>query len=265
MSIKVIVTGAAGRMGQETIRTILNEDDINLVSAIGRSKSDSIGRDIGELVGYGKANVNLTDNLKEALQRTKPDVMVDFTVPDAVYANACLAIECGISPIIGATGLSSQDIEDLDKKAKFAGCSVLVAPNFAIGALLLIHTAKKAANYFDNVEIIELHHDKKVDAPSGTAIKTAKELAKIKKFNQEEFSTNSPARGENMDSIRVHSVRLPGLVAHQEVIFGGIGQTLSIKHDTINREAFMPGVVIAIKEIGKHKGLIYGLENLLDL
>jgi 4-hydroxy-tetrahydrodipicolinate reductase len=261
--IKVIVAGAAGRMGQETVKAIMQEADIELVGAIGHSGSENIGKDIGKIVGIGEIGVPLTDNLKDSLQRNKPDVMVDFTVPNVVFDNACLALECGAHPIIGATGLSNEDLAELEKKANYVGSSVLIAPNFAIGAILLIEAAKLVAKYFDKVEIIELHHDKKVDAPSGTAIKTAKELAKVQNFNHVELSPNSPARGELRDNIRVHSVRLPGLIAHEEIIFGGIGQTVTLRHDSYDRSSFMPGVIMAIKKIVKQKGLIYGLEHLL--
>lgn len=265
MRKKVVVVGAAGRMGQETVRAILEDKEIDLVGVVGRNDSEHIGKDIGSLVGVGELGIKLSGNLKETLQSCQPEVMIDFTVPGVVFRNACLALECGVSPIIGATGLSNDDLDELDKKANHYGNSVLVAPNFAIGALLLIQAAKMFAKYFDSVEVIELHHEKKVDAPSGTAIKTLKELAKVREFNHKELSPNSSARGELMEGIRVHSIRLPGLVAHEEILFGGVGQTVSLKHDTINRTAFMPGVILAIKQLTKHKGLIYGLENLLEL
>jgi 4-hydroxy-tetrahydrodipicolinate reductase len=191
--------------------------------------------------------------------------LVDFTVPNSVFDNSILALKNGVHSIIGATGLTKDDLAELEKKANYSGCAVLVAPNFAIGALLLIEAAKLVAKYFDNVEIIELHHEKKVDAPSGTAIKTAQELAKVRKFDHNELSPNSPARGELRDNIRIHSLRLPGLIAHEEIIFGGVGQTVTLRHDTLDRSAFMPGVILAIKKIINQKGLIYGLENLLDL
>lgn len=265
MKTKVLVAGAAGRMGQETIRTILDDKELQLVGAVGRKDSEQIGKDIGTLVGIEKAGVLLTDNLKDTMHRTRPSVFVDFTIPAAVYSNACLAIESGVHCVLGATGLSEEELNELDKKSKFAGTAVLVAPNFALGAIMMIEAAKLVAKYFDNVEVIEMHHDKKVDAPSGTAIKTIDELAKVKDFNQLELSPGAKARGDRLKGINVHSIRMPGMVAHEEIIFGAIGQTLTLRHDTINRTAFMPGVALAIKEINKHKGLIYGLENLLEL
>ena len=263
--IKVVVAGAAGRMGQETIKAIMqNSAVIELVGAIGHPSSELIGKDIGSIVGLGEIGVCLTDNLKDCLQIKRPQVMVDFTVPTAVFDNANLALDCGVRPIIGATGLTNEDLAELEKKANYLESAVLVAPNFAIGAILLIEAAKLFAKHFDSVEIIELHHDQKVDAPSGTSIKTAKELAKIKNFKHKELSPNSQARGELRDGIRVHSVRLPGFVAHEEIIFGGLGQSVTLRHDSFDRSSFMPGVILAIKKIIERKGLIYGLEHLLD-
>jgi 4-hydroxy-tetrahydrodipicolinate reductase len=261
--IKVVVTGAAGRMGQETVKAIAAQPDLQIVGAVGRNGSELIGRDVGTIVGIGEIGINLTNNLKDCLQRNKPDVMVDFTVPQVVFANAIMALDCGVRPILGATGLTNEDLAELEKKANYFGSSVLIAPNFAIGAILLIEAAKQIAKYFDSVEIIEFHHEKKVDAPSGTAIKTARELSKVQNFNHKELSPNSPARGELRDNIRIHSVRLPGMIAHEEIIFGSIGQSVTLRHDSYDRTSFMPGVVMAIRKIVEQKGLIYGLEHLL--
>jgi 4-hydroxy-tetrahydrodipicolinate reductase len=263
MKTKVVVAGAAGRMGQETIRTILDDSELELVGATGRKESEFINQDIALVVGRPSSGILLSGDLKNTLHKTAPEVMIDFTIPGAVFSNACLALDCGINCILGATGLSKDELSELEKKANYAGCAVLVAPNFAIGAVLMIEAAKQMAKYFDHVEIIELHHDKKVDAPSGTALKTVDELAKVKNFDQPELSPGAKARGDKIKGINVHSIRLPGLVAHEEIIFGGIGQTLTLRHDTIDRTAFMPGVALSIKRIKDHKGLIYGLENLL--
>ncbi|MDX1917894.1 MAG: 4-hydroxy-tetrahydrodipicolinate reductase [Candidatus Caenarcaniphilales bacterium] len=263
--IKVVVAGAAGRMGQETVRAILREGDLELVGVAGRRGSELIGQDIGEIISKRAIGVPLQDNLKDLLDRTKPDVMIDFTVPGTVFMNAQIALEAGARPIVGATGLSEEDLRELEKKAKFCDSAVLIAPNFALGALLMIECAKKIARYFEQVEIIELHHEKKVDAPSGTSIKTAHALASVRDFKHQELSPDSPARGSKQHGIRIHSLRLPGLLAHQEVIFGSTGQTLSLRHDTLDRTAFMPGVVMATRKIMERKGLVYGLENLLEL
>jgi 4-hydroxy-tetrahydrodipicolinate reductase len=261
--IKVVIAGAAGRMGQEAVKAVNKDPNVQLVGAVGSKGSEFVDKDLSEIVGGEKFNITLSDNLKDTLQRTKPDVLLDLSVPLVVYDNACIALDCGVRPVIGATGLTKEDLLELEKKAKYNGSSVLIAPNFAIGALMMIHFSKLAAKYFDSAEIIEIHHDKKVDAPSGTAIKTALEIGKEKNFEKKELTENMVPRGELIGGVRVHSLRLPGAVAHQEVIFGTVGQTLTIRHDTIDRTAFMPSVLIAIKEIVNRSGLIYGLENII--
>ncbi len=262
--IRVVIIGAAGRMGQESVRAITAAEDLELVGGIGHKELDSIGADLGEIAGIKPLGIKLSDNLKDCIQRTKADVALDFTIPSAIFNNANICLDCGVRPIIGATGLSNEDLKELEKKANYLSSSILVAPNFTIGAVLMIEAAKKFAKYFDGVEIIELHHDKKVDAPSGTAIKTAKEISKILEKKSKDLNPSAKARGDLVENIRIHSVRLPGILANQEVIFGGQGQSLSIKHDTLDRSAFMPGVLLAIRKIIDKKGLIYGLENLLD-
>lgn len=217
--IKVLVNGARGKMGSETVKAVLKETDLELVGQT----------DIG------------TD-LAEAIKELKPEVIVDFTTPATVMKNVKAILENGCHAVVGTTGLSPKDLEELKTLCAKNEVNCLVAPNFAIGAVLMMKFATEAAKYMPQVEIIELHHDKKLDAPSGTALKTAEMIGK---------------------KVPIHSVRLPGLVAHQEVIFGGVGQTLTIRHDTINRESFMPGVLMAIHKVKKIKGLVYGLEHLL--
>jgi 4-hydroxy-tetrahydrodipicolinate reductase len=170
--------------------------------------------------------------------------------------------------VIGTTGLTAADLDEMKKLAESGEIGIVVAPNFALGAVLMMHLAKIAGKYFDHAEIIELHHDRKLDAPSGTAQTTARNMAgaRGKPFLPPAVAgEDSPARGKLIEGINIHSVRLPGYMSHQEVILGGDGQTLSIRHDQISREAFMPGVLLAVKEVVKRKGLIYGLDNLLGL
>ncbi len=206
--------------------------------------------------------------LEEAIIEQKPDVIVDFTIPEVVKQNAEIAIRMGVRLIIGTTGLTQEEIAHLDRLAKEYNIGGLIAPNFAIGAVLMMKFASMASKYISHVEIIELHHDQKLDAPSGTAIKTAELIAQerkeIKQGNTDEKESIEGARGGEFHGFRIHSVRLPGLVAHQEVIFGDQGQTLTIRHDSINRESFMPGVNLAIKKIQSISGIIYGLEHILD-
>ncbi|MBI6545505.1 MAG: 4-hydroxy-tetrahydrodipicolinate reductase [Cyanobacteria bacterium NC_groundwater_1444_Ag_S-0.65um_54_12] len=243
MAITVAINGAAGKMGREIIRAVLNAPDLQL---LGGTDPTAIGADCGELAGSGLLAAPVVNNLLEL--PALPQVVVDFTHPTVVKANAILAIEAGIRPVIGTTGMSAPDIMELAKLAEQAGIGALVAPNFAIGAVLLIRFATEAARHFEHAEIIELHHQQKVDAPSGTALRTAEEMARVR---------------QNFSSIPIHSVRLPGLVAHQEVIFGGVGQTLSLRHDSLSRESFMPGILLGIRRVMTLTKLVYGLEQLL--
>ncbi|MDD4876330.1 MAG: 4-hydroxy-tetrahydrodipicolinate reductase, partial [Dehalococcoidales bacterium] len=180
-----------------------------------------------------------------------------------------LAAKQGVNLVKGTTGLTSDDINEIDQLTQTHKVGAVVAPNFALGAVILMHLAKIAAKYMDYAEIIELHHDRKVDAPSGTALSTAKIMAaaRDKPFKRPPVEKDNvlPSRGEEVEGINIHSVRLPGLMAHQEVLLGGLGQTLSIRHDAINRECFVPGVILAIKDVIKRQGLVYGLDTLLGL
>lgn len=221
--IDVVVVGAKGKMGAESVLAIEAEADMSVV-----------------------AEVDLGDDLGLVLSEKKPSVVLDFTRPDVVKENAQTILKAGVSAVVGTTGLLDSDLSDLDALAKENGVGLLVVPNFAIGAILMMKFAKEAAEYLKKVEIIEYHHDQKLDAPSGTAIKTAKGI-----------------EDAGISEVPIHSVRLPGYVAHQEVIFGGLGETLSIRHDSIDRKAFMPGVVLAIRKVGALNGLVYGLEGVL--
>ena len=217
--IKVLVNGARGKMGVETVKAVLKETDLELVGQA------DIGGDLAELI-----------------RELKPEVIVDFTLPAAVLKNVKAILNNGCHAVVGTTGLAESDLKELEKLCAKNKVNCLVAPNFAVGAVLMMQFAKEAVKHLPNAEIIEFHHATKVDKPSGTALKTAQLMGK---------------------EVPIHSVRLPGLVAHQEVIFGGLGQTLTIRHDSINRESFMPGVLLAIRKVKKLKGLVYGLEHLL--
>lgn len=267
--IPVIVAGATGKMGRETIKAIAQADDMTLIGAIGRKH---LGEDIGEVIGIGELEIPVTNNLEVMLaqgaQEKQYAVMVDFTHPSLVYEHIRAAIAYGVRPVVGTTGLSPEQIHDLAVFADKASMGVLIAPNFSIGMILLQQAAIAASKHFQHVEILELHHNQKADAPSGTAIKTAQMLAELgQTFN----STNVPeteqikgARGALMpENIHVHSLRLPGLLAHQEVIFGAPGEVYTLRHDTSDRICYMPGVLLAIRQIIQIKRLIYGLEKLL--
>jgi 4-hydroxy-tetrahydrodipicolinate reductase len=269
--IPVVVVGACGKMGREVIKAVSQAEDMTLVAAIERNP-EYIGQDIGEIAGCGPLEIavmnDLQSNLVLATQEKMQGVMVDFTHPDSVYENVRSAIAYGIRPVVGTTGLSPEQIQDLADFAEKASTGCLVVPNFSIGMILLQQAAVQASKYFDHVEIIELHHNQKADAPSGTAIKTAQLLAELgKTYNPatvEETEKLSGARGSLADEgIRIHSVRLPGLIAHQEVIFGSLGQIYTLRHDTTDRSSFMPGVLLAIRKVTQLKSLVYGLEKIL--
>jgi 4-hydroxy-tetrahydrodipicolinate reductase len=263
--ISVIVAGAGGKMGQEVVRTVLKDPDLALVGAIDINQT---GCDAGGLVGLPACGVLISDDLKTVLQGRETAVLVDFTNAQAAARNAKYALTVGVAPIIGTTGLDEAEIGELRKAAKKSGTGVLIVPNFTLGAVLMMSFARQAARYFPNVEIIELHHDQKIDAPSGTALLTAQNIgAERKPFHQghpQEYEKLAGVRGGDWNGIRLHSVRLPGLVAHQEVIFGGPGQILTIRHDSINRESFMPGVILAIKKVRQLQGVNIGLETVLS-
>ena len=260
----VFVNGACGRMGQAVLKAVQEDAELKLVGAADLKG----GADAGELVGLPKVGVTVETDLKAALERLHPDVMVDFTRPDVVFENVKTALAAHVSPVVGTTGLTDAQKADIAKLAEANDTPAFIAPNFAIGAVLMMVMCKQAAKYMPDVEIIELHHDKKLDAPSGTAVQTAAMIAEVRKAHMQghpdEKEKLAGARGADYEGMRIHSVRLPGYVAHQEVIFGGLGQTLTIRHDSMNRESFMPGVVLAAKKVRGLKGLTVGLDKLLE-
>lgn len=251
-------------MGQAVLKAVQEADGLELVGAVDIKG----GADTGTLVGLPESGILVETDLEALLERKKPEVMVDFTRPDVVFGNVMTALKHGTSPVVGTTGLSDEQKAEIAKAAEENATPAFIAPNFAIGAVLLMIMSRQAAKYMPEVEIIELHHDKKLDAPSGTAIQTAAMIAEVRKEHQQgnpdEFEKLPGARGANYEGMHIHSVRLPGYVAHQEVIFGGLGQTLTIRHDSMNRESFMPGVVLAAKKVRSLKGLTVGLDKLLD-
>lgn len=264
--IRVAIAGAAGRMGKAAVRAVAAAPDMTLAAALGRERG--VGQDAGTLAGTVPLGVKLTAELADALD-AKPDVLIDFCPGAAAAEHARAAIPASIRPVIGATGISQPDLDSLAALCGAKRVGAVVAPNFAVGAVLMIEFARLAAEYFPHAEIIELHHDRKRDAPSGTALRTAAVVAAargsapVPTVKEEEMIAG--ARGGRVEGIPVHSVRLPGLVAHQEIIFGGPGQTLTIRHDSVNEESFMPGLLLAVRKVRSLVGLVYGLEKLLDL
>lgn len=242
--IKVIVNGAKGNMGQETVKALNVEESLKLV-----------------------AETDLGDDFVRKIKETGADVVVDFTHPSCAVENTKAIILSGARPVIGTTGFTEQDIIKLQEIAKEKKMGGIIAPNFALGAVLMMEFSKTVAKYMPHVEIIEIHHDKKADSPSGTAIKTAQLISENRKeiplVNVKMEEKVLGVRGGVKNNIHIHSIRIPGVVANQEVIFGGLGQTLTIKHETINRQAFMPGVIMAVKKVVELNELVYGLEKIL--
>lgn len=261
-AIKVVIFGAGGRVSQVMVDSLCRQPGIVLVGATEQEVS-------GERLPLpdGSGEIPFASDLSHILETCQPDVLVDFTIAAATMAAVPIATGHGVNMVIGTTGLSADDLEEIKRLAEAHQVGVVVAPNFALGAVLMMHMVKIAAKYFDYAEIIELHHEKKVDAPSGTAIATARAMAAARgsPFVEPGSGERALSRAETLEGVTIHSVRLPGLMAHQEVLLGGPGQTLCVRHDTIGRECYVPGVVLAIKEVVKRKGLIHGLDALLGL
>ena len=247
--IKVAVCGANGNMGQEVVKAVTSAEDMKLVAKI-----DIVN---GEY-----------DSIESAHNNVSIDVLVDFTQPKSIYENAKYCLNNNINIVVGTTGLSDEQLKELENLSNQNKTACFVAPNFSTGAVLMMMFAKTAAKYFDNAEIIELHHNQKKDAPSGTAVKTAAMMAE----NNENFATNNCAETETIEgargansykNIHIHSVRMPGYMASQEVLFGANGQILSIRHDSTNRECYMPGVLLSIRYVMDKGGFVYGLDNIM--
>ncbi|ANV86791.1 MULTISPECIES: 4-hydroxy-tetrahydrodipicolinate reductase [Cyanophyceae] len=269
--IPVVINGAGGKMGREVVKAVAGAADLEIVAAVDKNPA-LLGQDAGEVAGCGAIEVPIVNDLEASLvmatQSKIQGVMVDFTHPSGVYANTRAAIAYGVRPVVGTTGLSEEQINDLKEFAEKASTGALIIPNFSIGVVLMQQASLQAAKYFDHVEIIELHHNQKADAPSGTAIKTAQMLAELgKQFNPAEVEEKEEMPGAKgavtEDNIRIHSVRLPGLIAHQEMIFGAPGQIYTLRHDTSDRSCYMPGVLLSIRKVTELNTLVYGLENIL--
>jgi len=262
---RVGVLGAGGRMGREVCAAVDAAEGLALVAAIDRSRT---GQKIGPLIGHPEIDVPISDELDRLLE-AEVEVAIDFTHPDVVMENVRWCIEHAIHLVEGTTGISADDLASIESALSDDGAesNVVVASNFALGAVLMLRFASQAVRYFPAVEIVELHHDGKADAPSGTAAATARRLEHERRevWRGPDAESLPGVRGGDAEGIRVHSVRLPGLVAHQEVIFGGPGQTLTIRHDSTDRGSFMPGVLMAARAVMTRPGLTVGLEPLLDL
>ncbi|MGT2828867.1 4-hydroxy-tetrahydrodipicolinate reductase [Streptococcus hillyeri] len=256
MKIKVIIAGFKGKMGSTAVDMVTQDQELELVGLLDPFATE---QDVNGVPVF---------TTKEDLIGLQADVWVDFTMPKVAYDNTRFALEQGFAPVVGTTGFTEEQIAELIALSAEKKLGGLIAPNFAIGAILLMEFAAKASKYFPDLEIIELHHDKKKDAPSGTAIKTAELIREARSYKTQGVADEEEliegARGAEFDGFRIHSVRLPGLVAHQEVIFGAQGEGLTLRHDSYDRSSFMSGVNLGIKEVVKRKELVYGLEKLLS-
>jgi len=261
--IKVVVQGSLGKMGREVINALCQDPDTEVVGATEQNvTTDRLA--LPDNLG----SVPFSSDLDSIISDCKPDVLVDFATAGATVPAVRITAARGVNVVVGTTGITADELNEIERLSTAGDVGTIVAPNFALGAVIMMHLAKVAAKYLDYAEITELHHDRKADAPSGTALKTARDMiqARGKPFLKTAAAEQSfTARGEIVEGINIHSVRLPGLLAHQEVIFGAAGQTLTIRHDTISRECFMPGVLLAVKEVIHRKGLVLGLDKLLGL
>ncbi len=262
--LPVVIAGANGRMGRQAVDAVLQQVDMKLVAAFGKARG--IGEDVGSLSCNQPCGVILEDDAESAIAKAAGGVLVDFSLGHAAKEHALLALHHDVACIIGSTAIPGTDEQEMASAATKTG--ILLVPNFALGAVLMMKFAKEAAQYFRWAEIIEFHHEKKLDSPSGTARRTAELMRKARPdgfrapIDSEENVKG--ARGGTLGGIRIHSVRLPGMLAHQEVILAGAGETLTLRHDASDRESYMPGMLLAIRKVRQMTGLTVGLENVLE-
>lgn len=261
--LRVLVHGISGRMGREVLAALHAAPDVEPVGGVRRSSQQPIP------LPDGSGLIPVFSNALEAIEACAPQVMVDFTNADAARAAVWIAAAREVHLVVGTTGLGSADMEGLRKIALQYEIGAVVAPNFALGAVLLGYLAHTAARHFDYAEIVEAHHEAKKDSPSGTALALARALASGRKspFQRPapEKETLPGTRGGDSDGVSIHAMRMPGRLAHHEVVLGAQGQTLTLRHDTVNRECYMPGVLAAVREVGKYAGRVVGLEKVLGL
>lgn len=264
MPTRVVVNGALGRMGQEVARAVLADGELRFVGAVEACASQPY-LPVPEYPDL----IPLSSNLGSLIDKTCPDVVVDFTRAGVAMEAARVALPLKVHMVIGTTGLSAADIDELRSLCDCHGVGAVVAANFSLGAVLLMHLAQIASRFFANAEIIEMHHDKKLDAPSGTALATARMMAEARGsrfvYPPTEKEVLAGVRGGEVGGLAIHSIRMPGVMAAQEVLFGGKGQTLLLRHDATSRESYMPGVILAVKEVVKTRSLVVGLDKLMGL
>lgn len=263
--IKIIVAGPRGRMGSEAVKLVERTEQFELVAVVDHKHG---GKLLSELDGVSTLPVPVFSDITTCLTEVKADVLIDLTTPEVGMHHTKTALEFGVRPVVGTTGFTQENLAELEDLCQEKEMGCIIAPNFALGAVLMMKFSQLAGRYFQDVEILELHHDKKLDAPSGTAVKTAEMIAQVREEKSQghpdEKETLPGARGADFSGMRIHSVRLPGLIAHQQVMFGAQGQTLTIRHDSYDRVSFMSGVKLAVDTVMNLQTLVYGLENIIE-
>lgn len=268
--IRIVIAGINGRMGRASAALIDADNDLELIGAVGRPGASYVGADVGKMTNSGSAGILVSNEIKDLLTAAKADVLLDFSLSESAFEHAQLALANNVRPVIGTSGLGEEQIKTIAKLADSKRLGAMVVPNFSVGAVLMMEFARQAAAFFANAEIVEMHHTKKVDAPSGTAMHTVAKMAKSgNTFNKKEVDEKellSGARGgQGTAGVRVHSLRLPGLISHQEVIFGGAGELLTIRHDSFNTDCFLNGIALAVKAVVNLDHFVLGLENVLNI
>ncbi|MBP3040446.1 4-hydroxy-tetrahydrodipicolinate reductase [Bacillaceae bacterium Marseille-Q3522] len=265
-TIKIAIAGPRGRMGSEAVKLVTETKEYQLSAVVDYKHG---GKMLSDLQGFQTiSGVPVFENVESCFAAEHIDVFIDLTTPEAGVHHTRTALQHGVRPVVGTTGFTAENLQELERLCKEKQLGCIIAPNFALGAVLMMKFSQMAAKYFSDVEIIEMHHNEKLDAPSGTAIKTAELISKVreakKQGHKNEKETITGARGADLEGMRIHSVRLPGLIAHQQVLFGADGQALTIRHDSFHRKSFMSGVKLSVDTVLTLDKLIYGLENIIE-
>ncbi len=264
VNAKIVIAGPRGRMGSEAVKLVERTEGYELAAVIDHKHNGKLLSDLE----ISSLPIPVYSDIRECLTEVKPDVLIDLTTPEVGMYHTKTALTLGVRTVVGTTGFTKENLEELESLCREKELGCIIAPNFALGAVLMMKFAQMAGKYFPDIEIIELHHDKKLDAPSGTAVKTAEMIAEVRAAKSQghpnEKETIPGARGADFAGMHIHSVRLPGLIAHQQVMFGAEGQSLTIRHDSYDRVSFMSGVKLAVDTVMNIDTLVYGLENIID-
>lgn len=267
---KVIIGGINGRMGRASSRILLESAEFEIVGAYGKADAPYVGKDLGELLAVPNTGIKISKDFKNANLSGNADILLDNTHSTPSIAAAKEALNAGVRPVLGTSGITEEQFKEVGELARQKKLGALIVPNFSIGAVLMMDFARQAGAFFENVEIVEMHHTKKLDAPSGTAMHTIKKLATSREgFNPKEVDEHEMIEGARggvgLAGVRVHSLRLPGLISHQEVIFGSPGELLTVRHDSFNMDCFLNGIVLSLRFVNSIDELVIGLDNVLGL